>query len=141
MSINVQNKGKNGEREVATALNAVVNRVLKDLGYEVPDTPVIQRRQNQSAVGGKDLDGTFGLAIEIKRQEQLSVNTWWKQCVASAQSSSEHPVLLFRQNRKPWRCITYGWLTVPGGQQRKVRVELTWPEFLAWFEARVRALL
>ena len=136
--INVRQKGATGERDIADDLNLIINTCRLQLGIPIPGTPTVQRNQNQSAVGGKDLVGTFGLAIEVKRQEALSINTWWRQCVASAQPLKEVPVLLFRQNKKPWRCITLAALPVPGGiRTAEARVELAYEDFSSWFRAIV----
>ena len=141
MTINIRAKGQEGEREVQRALEPIVQRLLKTGGYPVPDKPIIQRNQNQSAVGGSDLSNTFGLCIEVKRQEQLSINTWWKQCTDAAKSKGETPVLLYRQNGKKWRCVTLVWLHLPGGMQQQARAEMDWDSFLGWFEQWVRQKL
>lgn len=134
MGINIRQKGQEGEREIQRALEPIVRRVLVKLGIPVPDKAIVQRNQNQSAVGGSDLSNTFGLAIEVKRQEQLSINTWWAQCATAAKESNEHPVLLYRQNGKKWRCVTLVWLPLPGGAQKQARAEFDFESFLAWFE-------
>jgi hypothetical protein len=133
MGINIRAKGQNGEREIVDLLEPIVQRLLREGGHPIPDKPVIQRNQNQSAVGGSDLSNTFGMAIEIKRQEQLSVNTWWAQCVKAANTLKEHPVLLYRQNGKKWKCVTLAWLQLPGGELVQVRAEFSVEEFLLWF--------
>jgi hypothetical protein len=134
MAINIRAKGQNGEREVQQALEAIVREAMLNLGYPLPEKPIIQRNQNQSAVGGSDLVGTFGMCIEIKRQETLSVNSWWKQCIEAADYAGEHPVLLYRQNGKKWRCVTLGWLPVTSHSYYQARVEIDWETFLAWFK-------
>lgn len=141
--INIRVKGATAEREIADDLNLIVNSVYKDMGLDIPTKPVVQRNQNQSAVGGKDLVGTFGLAIEVKRQEQLSINTWWKQCAASALELHEKPVLLFRQSKQKWRCIllvdlpladnSYGYMTA--------RAEIDYEAFKSWFRSWVQKKL
>lgn len=154
MSINIRQKGQTGEREVAQALNPIVLRLLAKHGHQLPpaDKPPIQRNQNQSAVGGSDLTGTFGLAIEIKRQEQLSINTWWEQCLASAKNSQEVPVLVYRQNGKKWRVVLYAAIGLPDGRDDstasrtsggyvRARVEMDWESFLRWFEVWVDKML
>lgn len=145
MGINIRQKGQNGEREVQQALEEIVRRVLVHCGQAVPEKAIVQRNQNQSAVGGSDLSNTFGLSIEIKRQEQLAINTWWKQCVTSAEESKEFPVLLYRQSRKPWKCVTWSDLPlfINGDMQPgiKVRVELAWEDFLQWFELWVHNMV
>ena len=98
MTINVRQKGQEGEREIAKILNQIVATVQAERQlpkYETRDE-LFQRNQNQSAVGGSDLSNPMGLEIEIKRQEALSVNTWWKQCVESAARTGGVPVLMFR---------------------------------------------
>jgi Holliday junction resolvase len=137
MIINIRQKGQEGEREIQRALEPIVRRVMQATqagNYPLPDKPIVQRNQNQSAVGGNDLSNTFGMSIEVKRQEQLSVNTWWQQCTAAAERNNEHPVLLYRQNRKKWRCVTLVWLHLPGGAQQQVRAEFDFDTFLHWFE-------
>lgn len=145
MPLNAQMKGKEGEREIARDLNAIVDALLGEMGLPPmdPAKPRIQRNQNQSAVGGCDLAGTFELAIEIKRQEQLSINTWWKQCLDAANALGHRPVLIFRQNtpgggRKNWRVITYVDLVVPGIGPCEVRAEITYEDFKDWFKAWAR---
>lgn len=144
MGINIRQKGAEGERQVAKALNETLQVVLTrhNWSQEVRDACVkaIQRNQNQSAVGGSDLSNVFGLAIEVKRQEQLSVNTWWTQCVAAASRNREFPVLVYRQNRQAWSVVMYGSLVVPavnGGavasNSLSARVEISWEDFLRWF--------
>lgn len=140
--INVKQKGAGGEREIANALNPIVVSLLREGGYPVPSVDIVQRNQNQSAVGGSDLTGTFGIAIEVKRQEQLSINTWWKQCSEAAARNNEVPVLLFRQNGKKWRCIMHGELGLPGySAQLHARVEVEYEDFLRWFRLWVERKL
>lgn len=138
MALHAQNKGKEGEREIARALNSIIRDCLLAHGLPLPDRDVVQRNQNQSAVGGNDLSNCFGLSIEVKRQEQLSINTWWQQTVKAAQANDETPVLIFRQNRKPWRVVTMVWLPLPAENgswaSTSVRAEFDWDTFLAWFK-------
>lgn len=105
--INIRAKGQNGEREIAQMLNDIYAIVYAKLGLELPEKDIAQRRQNQSAVGGSDLDNTCGFSIEIKRQEQLAINTWWTQCLVSAKEDKKMPVLLYRQSRKQWKAVLF----------------------------------
>lgn len=141
MGINIRQKGQEGERDIQRALEPIVRRLMTEGGFPLPVKPIIQRNQNQSAVGGSDLSNTFGLSIEVKRQESLSVNTWWKQCTKSAEELNEVPVLLYRQNGKKWKCVTFVWLGLPNGAQFGTRAEMDWDTFLAWFEEWVRRKL
>lgn len=137
--INIRQKGFGAERDIANDLNVIINLVHADLGLPAPLKPVVQRNQLQSAVGGKDLVGTFGLAIEVKRQEALSINTWWAQCVKSANGLREVPVLLFKQNHQKWRCIINCQLVLPGTNKHvEVRAEISYEDFKAWFKGLVK---
>lgn len=136
--INIRQKGANGEREVYKVLNGIIQRVMLELNFDPADVVAaetyVQRNQNQSAVGGCDLVGTFGLAIEVKRQEQLSINTWWEQTLKSAQALDEQPVLVYRQNGKKWKAVTEVWLAIPKATGfTKVRAEMSWEAFQDWF--------
>ncbi len=141
MSINVRQKGQSGEREVADMLNFIIYQVMKELGYPEEEAlkgmTTVQRNQNQSAVGGNDLTNCLGLSIEVKRQEQLSVNTWWAQCEAAANRNGEVPVLMYRQNRKPWRVKTRMWVDVLGAQAQVVG-EMDIESFKNWFKEWAR---
>lgn len=85
-----RDKGGRGERELAKLL-------AERLGVKVT------RNLLQTREGGYDLDGIDGWALEVKRQENLAINSWWKQTLEQAKGSK--PVLAYRQSRKPWRFI------------------------------------
>ena len=87
-----RNKGASGERELAKLLS-------ERLGAEV------SRNLLQSREGGHDLNGIKGWALEVKRQETLSINTWWGQTLRQADSAEAKPVLAYRQSRQPWKFI------------------------------------
>lgn len=145
MGINVRQKGQQGEREIADMLNFIIYTVMKFRDYPEAEClkamGSVQRNQNQSAVGGNDLTNCFGLSIEVKRQEQLSVNTWWKQTTAAAERNNEVPVLMYRQNRKAWNIRTYAWIGLPDGKQVKAVVEFDLDTFKNWFHNWVDAKL
>lgn len=133
MPINVRVKGAEGERQVANALNTIINSVLTANGIPLPPIPVVQRNQNQSAVGGGDLTNTFGLSIEVKRQEQLSVNTWWAQCLAASVRNDEVPVLVYRINNGKWNVVMMVEIPLQSGGHMKARATIEWDPFLQWF--------
>lgn len=149
MGIDVRQKGAEGERQVIKMLTPIIQEVMREMEYpqEKIDAALkmVQRNQNQSAVGGNDLSNTFGMSIEVKRQEALSINTWWKQCEVAAARNNELPVLIFKQNNKPWRFITLGFLHAPGPNggwtSVKARVEFDEPTFKSWFRAWVKGQL
>ncbi|QIW90734.1 UNVERIFIED_ORG: hypothetical protein GCAPEGMB_00415 [Vibrio phage V07] len=131
--VHVVNKGKEGEREFIKFLQPMVDEVYEKLGLE----PVkLFRNQNQSALGGYDIDGIPWLAIEIKRQEQLSINTWWNQ-VLKATGEHQVPLLAFRQNRKQWRFMVWSHIHTGGSGYVQVRSELNKEDFERWFKARL----
>lgn len=141
MAVNIRTKGQNGEREVATLLNSIVAEVRNEMNltpFEKRDE-IFQRNQNQSAVGGSDLSNNLDLEIEVKRQEQLSINTWWKQTLESASRTGGIPILIFKQNRKKWRVIMEGYVTVNKSLSSpedlvEVRVEISLGDFEKWFK-------
>lgn len=137
-------KGAQGEREIIQSLIPIVQKCMRAEGFN--ETQIaqartcIQRNQNQSAVGGNDLSHTFGLSFEIKRQEALSVDAWWRQTVAAAAPNNEIPVLVYRQNKNAWSVITTGMLHLPKANGSSYgmfncRVEVRWSVFLVWFES------
>lgn len=107
MGANPRTKGQTGEREICKFFNDIYEEVYAALGMTYPEKPIAQRNQNQSAVGGCDITNTCFYAVEVKRQEQLSINTWWVQCVKSALEADKFPVLMYRQNKKSWRVVLY----------------------------------
>lgn len=138
MGINIRQKGQEGEREVARAMNSIVESVLSKHGIALPDKPYVQRNQNQSAVGGSDLTNPFNLGVEVKRQEQLSINTWWKQCLASCVVTSAIPVLVYRKNKLNWNVIMLVDVPIGSGVYVSgIRAEMDWNSFLQWFYAFV----
>lgn len=135
---NIRTKGASGEREVATKLNDTFMSLCEQMNVPAPDKRDLpfQRNQLQTAVGGSDLANPMKLDIEVKRQEQLSVNTWWKQCVESAKRSNGVPILIYRQNRKAWRVRMWGALTYCGQSNSSTAalVEISIEDFLIWFK-------
>jgi hypothetical protein len=69
------------------------------------DPVVMERNLVQTREGGYDLLGLDWLALEVKRQENLQVSTWWKQTVKQAKPG-QTPFLMYRQNRGRWKFRT-----------------------------------
>lgn len=145
MGINIRQKGASGEREICDVLNTIIQEVMRELSFTAEEiaaaSRTVQRNQNQSAVGGNDLTNTFGMSIEVKRQEQLAINAWWKQTIAAADRNKDQPVLLYRQNGKKWRCVTIAYLELPNAKFTKLRVEMEFEDFKSWFHGCVREKL
>lgn len=87
--INSNQKGKEGERELA--------RLLKQYGYAC-------RRGQQycGAQGDADVIGLPGVHIECKRVEKLDLEKAMQQAVSDARNL-EIPVVMYRKNYEKWK--------------------------------------
>lgn len=86
--MNSNNKGKNGECELAT--------ILREYGYD-------SRRGQQycGSNGDADVVGLPGVHIECKRVERLNIYDAIEQSKNDARDG-ENPVVMHRRNRKEW---------------------------------------
>ena len=118
--IHVVNKGKTGEREVVDMLATEIYYLMHQHQYDDATKAalhgIVQRNQNQSAVGGGDIN-ILGLSVEVKRCETLAVEQWWRQCETSAMRNGDVPVLIYRQNRKAWQVVMPARVNLPNGAQ------------------------
>jgi len=87
-----RSKGARGEREALAVLG-------DELGV------ALQRNIEQTRDGGGDCLQIRGYVLEVKRCETLCIPKWWRQATAQAADKGLEPVLMFRQNRKPWRVL------------------------------------
>lgn len=117
-----RNKGANGELEFLKLLQPVVDAVL-GVG-EV----VLARNLMQTRDGGFDIAGLTWMALEVKRQEALSLGVWWEQTMQQA-SGGRLPILAYRQNNKKWKVRM---LTAIYGIEAVAEYEL--PDFLRIFQ-------
>lgn len=125
--LNSRNKGQVGERELCAILGEIVfNSGMPELSVDR-----LSRNLDQVREGGGDILGIPGLCIEVKRQETLTVNTWWRQVCIAADKQSLIPVLAWRQNNKPWRFAIPGYLLVPGAPGR---IEMEQSTFTVWLK-------
>lgn len=128
--VNGRAKGASAERELAD--------LLTRWAAEVGVTLDLKRNLEQVRGGGHDLVGLedYGMAVEVKRVEQLSLNAWWQQATRQAEAVGCLPVLAWRQNRKPWtfRIRAYVW---PCKQPLALDLEL--PYFRVWFIDEIRS--
>jgi Holliday junction resolvase len=94
MGLKSRNKGKAGEREIAS--------LVADLtGHDV-------RRRVRQHDGDSDLEGLPGWSMEVKRYAKAGralIRQWWVQAVVQAERSGAVPVLLYRQDRDEWRAV------------------------------------
>jgi hypothetical protein len=89
-------KGKRGERQACAELRRLF-----------PDCKA--RRSQQFCGADADADLTtdiMGLKCEVKRQETMKMYPWLKQASEDA-AATDCPVVLHRQNGKPWICALY----------------------------------
>jgi len=108
-------KGQEGEREIIRLLSEVCEKTVE-----------LRRNLAQTREGGYDIVGLEWLAMEVKRQETLDVENWWKQTLRQA-GEGQHPVLLYRQNRKAWNVMMWGRV----GEMR-CRVQINLLTFQMW---------
>lgn len=97
--VNVRTKGQNGEREAIRLFELWASPVTTALALSELK---LSRNLDQTRIGGYDVLGLDWMALEVKRQEKLSIPMWWRQCCSQA-DASQVPVLAYRQNRGPWR--------------------------------------
>jgi hypothetical protein len=130
-------KGGRGEREVVKLLTKWYNDIRLEKAtptLTLKDSP-FQRNQLQTAIGGSDITNPFGLEVEVKRQEKLSVNTWWEQVNKASDKSRGIPILMYRQNNGSWKIMMWG--SVQCSQER-IPVKITLKLFEDWFKGYLR---
>ena len=86
-----RSKGAAAEREVCKILN-------DELGLD------LKRNLTQYQQSDGDIE-VGGWLLEVKRQENLSLRTWWDQAVRQAENSELAPAVVYRQSRQPWKVI------------------------------------
>lgn len=91
-------KGSSGELEVC--------RLLTQWAADVGVCLTLERNLLQTREGGADVSGVPGMEVEVKRQENLNIPAAWRQVCAAAARTGNHPMLIHRQNRRPWRVRT-----------------------------------
>jgi len=95
MPINSRNKGASAERQL-------IKEIYEWTGME------LTRNFSQASVGGHDLIGLDFWAIECKRYavaKEHDKKLWWQQAVNQARRVGKKPVVCYREDRRPWRCI------------------------------------
>jgi hypothetical protein len=98
-----KNKGAAGEREAAEWLQKKFN--LEHLPQR--NLEQVRFKGKGRVQQGHDLIGFEPFGIEVKRQEVLSLRTWWRQAKIAAHRSNTPsiPVVMYRQNRKQWKFL------------------------------------
>jgi len=91
--INSRTKGAAAERELFKIISTSIG---------IP----VERNLIQTREGGADTSvGEW--AIEVKRQEVLSITAWWAQAVEQSLRVNQKPMLIYRRSRQPWKVIIY----------------------------------
>lgn len=124
-------KGASGERELADLMRLWAGAVGMAADLE--------RNLEQVRGGGHDLTGLecYHMAVEVKRVEQLALNSWWDQTVRQAKQAGDLiPVLGWRQNRKPWRFRVRTWVWPC---RELLDVDFDESQFKKWFQAQLLA--
>lgn len=127
-------KGKRAEREVIKLLTPVLEKVYAEAGIE--DIPMLQRNTLQSDKGGYDIVGLDWLAIEVKHQESLAVNLWWKQTIDQAKTGQQ-ATLFYRKNNVKWQVVVMTFICTGDGYM-PIRSTLKVEDYLKYFERRLR---
>lgn len=107
MSVNGRNKGASFEREVAS----IINQHFIDSDIELPK---IERdiEQYRKADRG-DLLGVEGWTIECKRYKRppnsngLYKQEWWNQVCKASDVAGNKPVLIYKYDFQPIRCVVF----------------------------------
>lgn len=123
--VHAQKKGAAGEREAAKWLKSRFNLEIEP-----------KRNLEQVRSGGFDLEGFPPFALEIKRCETLQLRDWWVQATNSCTRQYCIPVVMYRQNKKPWRfLISAKTLGLKNGY-----VMLEEREFIMWVQGVLNSL-
>ena len=99
--INSRAKGAAGEREF-----------IKELGEYLGDELVapLKRNLEQTRMGGHDILGLDGWALEIKRYrtvKEADIARFWEQAVEQAGRIGANPVLAYREDFRSWRVVIH----------------------------------
>jgi len=107
--INSRAKGAAGEREFCNELADILGETL---------VAPLKRNLEQTRIGGHDIVGLDGWAIEIKRYKTLTegeLKEFWQQAVDQAKRVNATPVLAYREDFRSWRVrIPMGFLSGTG---------------------------
>lgn len=87
----------------------------------------------QSMVGGHDLLGTPGIAVEVKRHETLQLDKWWEQTSRQAESVHKIPVLIYRKSHARWRVRLMGAAGCGDYLLQPILVDIDILTFLDWY--------
>lgn len=140
MAINSRSKGQRGEREVRDILQKTMDEIGREM--ELPWIPEIRRNLMQSMIGGHDLVGIPGLAVEVKFCENLQPEKWWGQATNQGTRANLAPVLIYRKKNAKWRVRLWAMLGGPENSWEEgftaYPVEVSMDIFLDWFSCHLK---
>ena len=140
MTINAKSKGQRGEREVIQILQPIIDKVFEDADeLNADNIPALQRNVDQVRGGGYDIVGIDFLALEVKCVETLALDKWFEQTKSQA-GKDQHPVLLYKQKRKGWRVVMFGFIPC-GNKKIRTNVNIEMSAFIVWFETMLKQSL
>jgi hypothetical protein len=122
MGMKSRNKGKVGEREIASIVRALT-------GWEV-------KRKVRQLDGESDLEGIPGFCVEVKRHATATrgeIRSWWIQTVDQAKADKTLPVLFYRKDKDEWRAVWPSAAVVGAGAGGD------WPEYEWTVEGSIEA--
>lgn len=125
-------KGSTGEYEIIQLLTGWAAEV----GVEL----TLERNLEQVRKGGADVIGVPHMEVEVKRQETLSIPAWWRQVCKAADNTGKTPLLVYRQNRRPWTFMTRQYIAIYAGSHTGVCqsvVSMDLPNAKNWFQHHV----
>jgi hypothetical protein len=130
-----RNKGAGGEREVIAILQPIVDRACDTCGH----VKFKLRRNYAQRYEAKlyDVEGLPWMALEVKRQENISgIGGWWKQTKAATRVG-QIPVLIYRQNNQKWKVRTRVPLRVTANRWVTATVTMEIDQWLVWLEQKI----
>lgn len=96
----------NGRQKGAAFERELSKLIFEELGIETK-RDLEQYRQSDRG----DLIGLDGWTIEAKRYASNAGGNfkpeWWKQCTSAANASGNQPVLIYKYDRQPVKCVVF----------------------------------
>jgi hypothetical protein len=122
--LNARAKGAAGEREFC-----------KWLEKNFPNLPMEAKRNlDQVREGGTDVV-MYPFCFEVKRRENLDLQSWWIQSKKAGKEIGCIPIVAFRQNRQPWEFLIGVDYLVSAKDLQLGYIRLNEAVFKAWFSA------
>ena len=125
-------KGKRGEREIVSTLQAVADMTL---GKDVVN---MHRNLNQADSGGCDVGGVSWMALEVKKAKHLQPQMWWSQAKEQAAKAGTIPVLVYRKDYGHYWYVRMNADVRVKNQRITAPMDMKFPVFVKWFELMLK---